>query len=343
MRKQLLVGLVALLAALVPLVTLAQDPDSDPDDEFVLRIDGSEFVEANQAIGVAIVINGDLQVEGRVADFMMVIDGDIAILNGAVVEADIIVIDGTLTLRDGSVVNGDIRTSGDSTFITEEGSQFNGTFRDDLFDRDATATAIWNFFLGYLVFWGATTVLLLVTAVIFAGIGGRQLVSSALFVTARPAGTVISALVFWILVSGAVGLLFITILGSPLATLLFITAVLVWVLGYVVAGTRVGALALGRTLCDEPGAHPYLMSVVGVLILQVINFFIGAGVLTLAMVAFFEGGTGWLGLLIGIPATLLAVFVWIIGTIGSGALIYRAFRAWTGSPYDERAATVEPA
>lgn len=343
MRKRFLIGFVALIAALVPLVTLAQDPDTVQDDEFVLRIDGSEFVRSNQAIGVAIVIDGDIQVEGRVTDFMMVIDGDIAILNGAVVDADIILIDGTLTLRDGSVVNGDIRTSGDSTVITEEGSQFNGSFRDDLFDRDATASTIGNTLLSYFVAWGTTTVLLLVTAVVFAGIGGRQLASSALFVTARPAGTVISALVFWLLVAGAVGLLFITILGSPMAILLFIAAVLIWVLGYIVAGTRVGALALGRTLFDEPGSHPYLMSVVGVFILQVINLFIGAGVLTLAMVAFFEGGTGWLGLLIGIPATLLAVIIWVIGTIGSGALIYRAFRAWTGSPSDERARTVEPA
>lgn len=336
-----LVCLVAFAAALVPLAAFAQDSNSE--DEFVLRIDGSEFVRADKSVGVAIVINGDLEVEGRVNDFMMVIDGDIAVLNGAVVDADIVLIDGTLTLRDGSVVNGDIRASDDATVITEEGSQFNGSFRDDLFDRDMSAAVIWNVFLSFLIAWGLTTLVMLLTAVIFAGVGGRQLASSALFMTARPAGTVLSALVFWILVSGAIALLFVTILGSPLAFLVSIIAVMVWLLGYVVAGTRVGAMALGRKIVDEPGVHPYLTAVLGVLILQVISFFIWGGVATLATIAVFEGETGWLQLLIGIPASLLAVLVWIIGTIGSGALQYRAFLAWTGSPRDERAGTTEPA
>lgn len=336
-----LVCLVAFAATLVPVAAFAQDSNSE--DEFVLRIDGSEFVQADKSVGVAIVISGDLEVEGRVNDFMMVIDGDIAVLNGAVVDADIVVIDGTLTLRDGSVVNGDIRASDDATVITEEGSQFNGSFRDDLFDRDMSAVVIWNVFLAFLITWGLTTVVVLLTAVIFAGVGGRQLASSALFMTARPAGTVLSALVFWILVSGAIALLFVTILGSPLAFLVSIIAVMVWLLGYVVAGTRVGAMALGRKIVDEPGVHPYLTAVLGVLILQVISFFIWGGVATLATIAVFEGETGWLRLLIGIPASLLAVLVWIIGTIGSGALLYRAFLAWTGSPRDERAGSTEPA
>lgn len=341
MRTCFLMCLVAFAVALVPVAALAQDAGSE--DEFVLRIDGSEFVQADKTIGVAIVINGDLEVEGRVKDFMMVIDGDIAVLNGAVVDADIVVVDGTLTLRDGSVVNGDIRTSDNSTVITEEGSQFNGSFRDDLFDRDASASAIWSVFLAYLITWGLTTVLVLVTAVIFAGVGGRQLASSALLMTERPAGTIISALVFWILVSGAIALLFVSILGSPLAFLVSIIAVMIWLLGYVVAGTRIGSMALGRRLSDSPGVHPYLTAVVGTLILQVISFFIWGGVVTLAMIAIFEGQTGWLRLLIGIPASLLAVLVWIVGTVGSGALIYRAFRAWSDSPYDERAEATEPA
>ncbi|MFW6075389.1 MAG: hypothetical protein ACOC9Y_07325, partial [Chloroflexota bacterium] len=137
--------------------------------------------------------------------------------------------------------------------------------------------------------------LVLTTALVFAGIGGRQLVTGSRNLTERLPGTILTAVLVGLLIPMIAVVAFITVFGIPVGvTLLLVVLPMLGLLGYVVAGTRLGLalVARGRPLVEIE--HPYLAALIGVLLLQFVGLipFVGGAIALVAMIL----GTGALAL-----------------------------------------------
>jgi hypothetical protein len=203
-----------------------------------------------------------------------------------------------------------------------------GTIETDAFDFDFRgAFALWTSGV-YISGWAAFAALLLVGALLFAGVGGRQLWSSAALLTGRPGQSLLVAAVFWIGLLFLAVLLAVTVIGIPLAALFVSISWIIWLLGLIVAGTRIGALVTRRPMDDTGPQHPYAAALIGALLFSLVALLAVGGTLVLALSAIFGDGAGAVGALIGIPAALLTLLVWVIGLLGAGGLLYRALLAW---------------
>lgn len=314
--------ILALLCALVPAAASAQDSSNEG---LLVRIDGPVTVTDGDTVGYLIAIDGDVLVDGRVTDGALLISADTEI-NGTV-EGSIIAIDGTLTLGPDAVVTGDISYN-DTTFRADPAATIQGEVRNDLgvdFNRDFARFMAWL----SLVSWAGTTVLLLLAGVVFAGIGRRQLWSSAALITRRPLQSILAALLLWIVVSFLAFMLFISILGIPVGLALVIVLVAIWGLGYVVAGTRIGAALTRATPEAIPERNTYLPTLLGIGIIQLIALL----PLILALIVAYTTDGSRDGFL---PLNALAlliywssgIVIWAIGVLGTGALAFYAWRAW---------------
>jgi hypothetical protein len=329
MTRQLII-LAALFLVLVPATALAAQAgdDGDPEDEILVRVNGTQRILADEHIGVAVIVNGDVEVSGRIENTLVVIDGDAALLSGSMVSGDIVIVEGTLTLRDGSVTSADIHLRGDSSWIREEGAVLNGEVRED--DFDIGSSTAWSIVLVALLGWLGTTLIMVVAAIVFAGIGGRQLRGSALNLSARPGATVLTTLAFWLGLSLLTVPLFLAVIGAFALPVMFVTGLVVWFLGYVVFATRIGSIVSGRDLDDPTIAHPYAPAIAGTLVLQVLLLLAVGGTLAALLVALFADDAGAAGLLLGVPTLIVYVLLWLVGIVGGGALVLRAVAAWTG-------------
>lgn len=327
MPRQLFI-LATLLLALLPSSAAAQDgDDGDPEDEVLVRVNGSERVGPEELIGVVVIVNGDVEVEGRIENTLVVVDGDADLLNGSQVDGDLVIVDGILTLRDGSTTSADIHLNGDSSWIREEGAVFTGEVNEDGFDIGSSTA--WGFVLVALVAWLGTTLIMVVAALVFAGIGGLQLRGSALNLTARTGATVLATLAFWLGLSLLAVPLFLSAIGAFALPVMFVTGLVIWFLGYIVVATRVGAIITGRDL-DDPGiAHPYVPAIAGTLVLQVLLLLAIGGMLAALLAALAADDADQLGFIFGGPTLFLYFVLWLVGIVGGGALVLRAVAAWS--------------
>jgi hypothetical protein len=163
----------------------------------------------------------------------------------------------------------------------------------------------WGFFS--FVMWAGFTLVVLVSGVIFAGIGARQLTAAGDAAIEKPGPSFLGVIAAWFVLPVMMVLMVLTLIGIPLGVgyFLFVLPVL-WFLGYLVAGTQIGRMILRGRAHEQ---HPYLAALLGLLILQLL------GALPVP--------TGIIGFLAGI--------------YGSGALIAVAWRAWRGSPIEKPA------
>jgi hypothetical protein len=321
--------LLAGLLALLPLTALAQSDSAS--EEVVVRVNGSELVPAGEDRSVVVIVNGDLRVDGTVWDFVGVFDdGDLTVGELGLINTDVVLTDGELCVLEGGYVAGDVylgenaRVSSDS----ECSGQIVGTVEEDAFDFDLRgAAALWTSGV-YISGWAAFAALLLIGALLFAGVGGRQLWSSAALLTGRPGQSLLVAAIFWIGLVFLAVLLAVTVIGIPLAALLVALSWLIWLLGVIVAGTRIGALITRRPMTDPGPQHPYAAALIGALLISLVALLAVGGTLVLALSAIFGDGAGVFGALLGIPAALLTLLIWVIGLLGAGGLLYRALLAW---------------
>lgn len=289
MRWKIVVALTLLLIALIPGVVLAQDNQTDEDDgDLLLRINGTVMIAADERVGSAVVISGDAVVEGTVDDVLVVIDGNIT-LSGTV-EHDVVVINGEIEMTDSARIGGDLNLY-DSEVVQTGGAVVEG----DINEESTFTFSAWDTFVISILFWIAITLLVLLAALVFAAIGGRQLVTASSFISERIGGTLLAALLVGILIPIIAVLAFITLFGIPVAiTLLIVVLPMLAFLGYIVAGTRLGLeiVARGRPLAAID--HPYLSALLGVLLLQLIGLipFVGGLIIFIAAVL----GTGALAL-----------------------------------------------
>lgn len=290
--KKLLILLFALLLALVPSSTFAQDADEDSGD-LLLRIGGEARVERGESVGTLIVIDDDAYVAGTVRDNLIVINGDATVTG--VVEGDATVISGSLALRGGSTVKDVMLIDSDLTQATGAVVTGDVTERGDLF-----------FVLPGLVFgilfWVAMTIAVIVAGLLFAAVAGRQLRGFAGSLAASTGRTLIASAILWIGVPILAVIAMVTLIGIPLGVglLVFLLPAL-WFLGYIVFGTWIGTFLVSRTAASSD-RRPYLEAALGLFVLQVAALIPVLGVLTLVL-----GG------------------LW-----GSGAIAYSAWNGWRG-------------
>jgi hypothetical protein len=307
-----------LLVALVPGTALAQDRG---DEGLLVRIGGSITVTPEETIEVLIAIDSDVVMDGTVRGALILLGAD-TIINGTV-DGDVVAVGGTLVLSSTALITGDVSYN-NVAYERDQGAVVQGTQRSDFganFGRDFSRWAAWL----SLATWAGTTVLMLAAGIVFAGIGGRQLWASSANITRNPLQSILSILALGLIAVILITLLFISILGIPIAFAMMLIVGAVWALGHIAAGTRIGAALTRRRIEDSTIAHPYLPTIVGIMVLQIfalIPVFIG---LVLAY-----STQGSLANAIGAGISwLISAMIGIVGLFGAGALIYYAWLAWT--------------
>jgi len=279
--------------ALTPTIARAQDGGVGG---FIVRVNGPFTLEPGESIDSVIVIRGDALIGGTVHDTLLVIDGHADIAGR--VEGNVTVIRGDVTLEGGSfanrvtIINGSVTRETGS--VVEHGINRHGAgFFPVLF--------LW-------LFWLSMTITVVVAGLVFAAIGGRQLSTASALMTDQLAYSILGAVVIWLGIPFLAALVFVTVVGIPFAlALAFLVLPLLWLLGYLVAGTRLGGALFQLAGRRPPSGHPYVAVTLGLILLQIV--------------------------------VLVPVVGWLIGVLagiwGSGALALVALRAWRGTPRAE--------
>ncbi len=308
MRWRLLLPLITIALLLFPGVALAQG--STNVNDLLLRVNGPITVNANEEVGTVVVVSDNAVVSGIVRHELIVINGD-ATVTGTV-EGSVTVYRGTLDLSGNARVTGDVNLI-DSNIVRASSSTVQGSINNSSFNWSG-----WELFAFSVYLWISGTILLIVAGLIFAAVGGRQLMAAGDLMTRQTGTTILAAVLvgFGIPILAVVAMA--TVLGIPLGLglLLFLIPAL-WFFGYLAAGAKLG-MAIMR---QQTGEHPYLATTVGLILLQAV------------------GLVPFLGGLVGLLA----------GIFGTGALVLLGWNAWrgpsSGAPATPAAPTrtIEPA
>jgi hypothetical protein len=274
---------VALALFLVPGRALAQETKHD----VYVRVNGTVDLPAGEAVDVLVAVNSPANVAGTVRDTLVVVNQD-ATVSGEV-GRDVFVWNGTLRLEPSARIGGDI-ILGNSQLSRAEGATIGGQVQERSgasISTELNRAASWFSLVGWL----GITLLLVVVALGWAAIGGRQLSSIAGLLGARPGLAAGTAVIFWIAVPLIAVLALVTVIGIPLGiAVLLIGLPLLWGLGYVAAGTRLGFLFDDLRHAAPNLAHPYLEAVLGVVVFQIIGLVPIVGGLVVALAGLFGAG-----------------------------------------------------
>ena len=286
MLRRLPLVLCVAFAALLPMTASA---DSGNQGGFALRLHGTYTLPPNESVGSVVVIRGDANIAGTVTGRLTVINGNADIagdVNGAVT-----VIKGTVTLEGGSHVD-------HVTIIRGTVNRQSGAIVDHGINRRGS-----GFFRGafFWLLWLGLTLTAVVAGLVFAAIGGRQLSRAATALTGELAYSILGAVATWIALPVLGVFALITVIGIPAGLALLLAVLpLLWLLGYVAAGTRLGSALLSLGGTARPVDHPYAATALGVILLQIV-------------------------LLVPIAGWAIA---FLAGVWGSGALALAGWRAW---------------
>ncbi|HEX7101587.1 MAG TPA: polymer-forming cytoskeletal protein [Nitrolancea sp.] len=289
MRWRLLFSLIMLTLALVPAVALAAD--STNEDDVLVRVNGPVNLGPNEHVGTLVVVGDNASIAGSVTNVFVLVDGD-ATISGTV-DGDVVVVRGTLTLQPTAHVTGDVNEARGEV-ITEPGAVVGGSIVHRSYDWSG-----WDFFLFSIYLWISLTIVILIAGLVFAAVGGRQLIGSANLISDQTGGTILAAIIVGIGIPILAVAAMITILGIPLGLglLIFLIPAL-WFFGYLVAGTKFGAVILRQ----QNNPHPYLAALLGLILLQLIG-----------LIPFIGGFVSF-----------------VAGILGTGALVLYAWKAWRG-------------
>jgi hypothetical protein len=295
--RVLIIFLVAMAFAFVPASAHAQSVDDD-DGDLLLRVNGNVLVAEGEYVETLVVIDANAVVEGTARD-VVVISGNLTV--AGTVEENVTVIDGDINLLGTARVNNVQSFSGDITRAS--GATVAGDIEehDQFWAFSGTAVAVFSIW-----FWVASTIVLLAGALIFAAVGGRQLTGAATAMTKHIPNTIVGGVFLWIALPLVAFAILFTVVGILLSVTVFAFVLpVMWVLGYIVAGTRLGLTITGR-LGKEHTGKPLLAAGLGVGLLQIV-----------AVIPF----VGW-------------VIAAIAGLWGAAALAYAAFAAAGGKSFE---------
>jgi hypothetical protein len=282
------IALIALVAAalallLAPVPALAQE---NSDDVYV-RVNGTVDLPASESVDTLVAVDSEARVAGTVRDTLVIVNQtatvsgnvgrDAIVVNGTLrleptahIGGDVVLINGEVSQADGAVIAGSI--------VERRGASIGAEFR-----RVTAAVS--------LLAWLGMTLLIVVVALGWAAVGGRQLSEIAGLLGARPGLAAVAAVIFWIAVPVVAFVAFVTVIGIPIGiTLLLVVVPLLWGLGYVATGTRLGFFFadLRRTTPDL--AHPYREAVLGVVVFQLIGLIPIVGGIVVALAGLLGAG-----------------------------------------------------
>jgi hypothetical protein len=255
----------AMLVALLVFVPVAFAADPSPGTDHVLiSVNGDVDVPAGDHADTVFVVRGTATIEGDVGT-VVAINGA-ATFTGASAET-VVAIDSTVTLGPGSIVSGDVRTI-NSTVEQVDTAAVQGDVRDLSFELVAIgavlAPALILFAIGFAL-------AAMVAGLALAGVAARQVRSAEALITKEPGPTLVAGLVGLVVPPIVAIAAMVTIIGAPLGLgILFGLWPLMALLGYLVAGIWIGDWILRRVSPNVTRERPYLASVVGILVLQVI-------------------------------------------------------------------------
>jgi hypothetical protein len=265
LRQRLAVAAAAVLVLLaaVPAV-LAANPSLAHTGRVLISTDGDIAVPAGQQADVVIVVKGTATIAGTV-NTVVVVNGA-AVLSGATVES-IVAISSPVTLGTGSTVLGDVMKL-DSVVTRTGDAVVDGSVRDIGLDLAGI-----GFVLGPLVLllYLGFAVAMLAAGLLVAGLAARQVRSAEELITHHPWQSLAAGLAGVILPMVLVVALFVSVIGAPLGlAILFGLWPAIGLLGYIVTGIFIGDWIL-RRMADRPRERPYLASVIGLIVLQVLG------------------------------------------------------------------------
>jgi hypothetical protein len=277
--------LAAALGALVFLAfapaASAQDEGGQPkaDDEIVLT--GRLVVPEGDAVGTAVIFNGDATVLGTVTESLVVFNGDV-VVSGSVGN-DIVAFNGRVLIRSGAEVGGDIASR--RTAVVERGATVGGQIKgiSGRFDFEG-----WGWISRYVWWFGYTisTLILGLALLGFAPSVDRALAEAFRRRTGGSFG--FGALIFFVLPIVAV-LLLLIVVAIPLGLFLLLGLALLYTIGYVA-----GAQVVGRQVVKGPRG-------------RFAAFFAGWGILrAIALIPFLGGLAFMLTSIVGLGALLIA-------------------------------------
>lgn len=285
---------IAMLLSLLILVPVALAADPTPDgDRVMISVNGDLDVPAGQEVGTVLIVNGTATIAGTVEN-VVAINGE-AIFTGATAET-VVAFGSSVTLDATTVVTGDVRTL-DSTVEQAAGATVGGEVRDlapDMITLGLVlAPAILLFAIGFAL-------ASIVAGLALAGVASRQVRETERLISREPGPTLVAGLLGLIVPPVVAILAMMTIVGAPLGLgiLLGLWPLLAFV-GYLVAGIWIGDWILGRMTPNVTRERPYLASVIGIVLLQVMSILplvtaiaslFGFGAVILAAWRSFRGG-----------------------------------------------------
>lgn len=266
MKRLLVMAATMLLAALFfSPVVLAADPELPHNGRVLISTGGDVSIPAGEHADAVVVVNGTATIAGEV-NTIVVVDGA-ANLTGARTES-VVAVRSPVTVGAGSVVFGDIMKL--DSVVTRVGD---GAIGGSIRDMGADLAGI-GWFVGpalvmaYLGFALAA----IVAGLLLAGLAARQVRAAEALISHQPVQTLVAAFAGIFLPIILVTMLFVTIVGAPLAVgILLGLWPLAAFIGYLVAGIWIGDWVLARTSPGTTRERPYLAAVVGILILEVLG------------------------------------------------------------------------
>ncbi len=238
---------------------------SDPDPRVVIT--GGTTVNPLDEVGDLVVVDGDVDVRGRVAGDVVAVEGDVRI--AGCVGGDVTTFAGTTTLLPTARVGGDLIYSDERPVVAPQ-AQFDGEVRNE--DWGDIGDAPWAI-IGAAALWIAVSVSLLVSGVGLVAVFPRAADAAARAARSQTALTIALGLAAVIGLPLLAALAFVTLLGIPLAIVLGLALLPLACIGYLVC-----SVVIGRVVTSE-GTHAVLAFLAGLGILRAIALIPVAGAL----------------------------------------------------------------
>jgi hypothetical protein len=255
-------AMLIVLFTMVPAVLAAEMPR----DGWVLWSTGGDVsVAAGEHADAVIVIDGTATIAGEV-NALVVVSGR-AELTGATVES-LVAISSQVNIGAGTTVLGDVRYL-DSTVTQAPDAQVTGTVRDFTGDLAVFGAVLVS---AFFLLWLGFVLAAVVAALVLAALAARQVRAAEAIISREPGVALVAGIAGTFLPLLLIIALFVTVVGAPLGfAILFGVWPFLAFVGYLVAAIWVGDWILART---SPGVHrerPYLASVIGMVVLGILN------------------------------------------------------------------------
>jgi hypothetical protein len=274
-RAALLICLVAALAGAAPAHA--------GDDQVVIT--GDVVVERGQTLDDVVVINGHVIVRGRVTGDLVAVSAPVR-LNGPV-EGDVVAVADRVTIGPGGRIDGDLVYGDKEPVITVPGAVRGDTEKFDWADVSGPFRA----FAARLALWVAMTVSTLLLGLALLWLAPRALEAAREIARTRTGAAIGMGLATFFGLPALAVLLFITIVGIPLAIAVLLAVLPAYAIGYTTS-----AWLLGRAIVTPPRG-------------RVAAFLAGWAILRVIALIPWVGGLAWFAATVfGLGA--LAIAVW---------------------------------